>query len=276
MKNLVTASVAAVLLTGCVSSKKYKALETEHQKAQNELSQARLELAACLEKQKGQAGQIEDLRKYNDRLIQNMGDLSTITRKSAENLERSLESISQKDLQIRALNEAMSKKDSITLALVTALKGELGNLDDEDVQISVDKGVVYVSLSDRMLFRSGSAHVSADAKGVLGKVANILKRHPQLEVMVEGHTDNVPIQTDCVLDNWDLSAKRSAAIVRILQQDHGVAPERLVLAGRSFYKPIAGNETAEGRAINRRTRILILPKLDEFFGLLEEGKANMK
>lgn len=276
MKVVYLAGVLALTLTSCVSSKKYKALEEQNNKAQTELSQARLELASCLEKQSAAQKQMEDLKRTNSQLLNNLGDLSSMSRKSAENLERSLESINQKDLQIRALNAAMSKKDSVTLALVTSLKGELGDLSDEDVQISVEKGVVYVSLSDRMLFSSGSARVSDKAKGVLGKVAKILQRHEQLEVMVEGHTDNKAINTDCIQDNWDLSAKRAASVVRILQEDHQVAPERLILAGRSYYKPLADNNTAEGRSQNRRTRILILPKLDEFFGLIEEGKQQMK
>ena len=147
----------------------------------------------------------------------------------------------------------------------------LGNIADEDIEINVEKGVVYVSISDKLLFRSGSFSVNKAAKEVLGKVAKVINDKPELEFMVEGHTDNVPIKVEGTQDNWDLSVRRATAIVRILQKDFGVAPERMTAAGRGEYIPVADNDTSAGRAKNRRTRIVVLPKLDQFYDLINQG-----
>ena len=160
------------------------------------------------------------------------------------------------------MQDAVTKKDSVTLALVTSLKGVLGNMSDEDIEINVEKGVVYVSISDKLLFRSGSYTVTAKAKEVLGKVAKVVNDKPDLEFMVEGHTDNVPIKIEGIVDNWDLSVKRATAVVRILENDFDVAPARI---------PVADNDTSANRAKNRRTRIVVLPKLDQFYDLIEQG-----
>jgi len=174
-------------------------------------------------------------------------------------------------LRIQNMQDAMTKTDSVTLALVTSLKGVLGNMSDEDIQINVEKGVVYVSISDKLLFRSGSHTVTKQAKDVLGKVAKVVNDKPELEFMVEGHTDNVPIKLDDIQDNWDLSVKRATAVVRSLQNDFEVAPARMTAAGRSYYMPVADNDTASNRAKNRRTRIVVLPKLDQFYDLIAQG-----
>lgn len=189
-----------------------------------------------------------------------MGNLTTLTQKGAENLEKSLESLREKDLTIRRLQDAVTRRDSVNLALVQSLKGVLGNLDDQDIEISVEKGVVYVSISDKLLFSSGSYTVTNKAKEVLGKVATVVKNKPDFEFMVEGHTDNVPIRTASIKDNWDLSVLRATAVVRILQDDFKVDPKRMTAAGRSQYVPVVGNDTAQERAKNRRTRIVVLPK----------------
>jgi len=154
--------------------------------------------------------------------------------------------------------------------LVMNLKGAIGNLDDKDINIKVDKGVVYVDISDKLLFKSGSYDVTDRAKEVLGKVATVLKNQPEIEFMVEGHTDNVPFKGSGVLaDNWDLSVKRATTVVKILQKQYGLDPGKMAAAGRSEYLPVTSNDSAEGRAANRRTRIVILPQLDQFFKLLE-------
>lgn len=272
MKRVVLVPVlVAAVMSSCVSKKKYTALQTQHQETADALSTAKLKLAECLDDRENRRKEIEYLKNTNYQLLNNVGNLSTLSKKEAENLEKSLESIKEKDMQIRTLNEAINKKDSVTLALVTSLKGALGNLDDEDIQINVEKGVVYVSISDKLLFKSGSYQVSDRAKEVLGKVATVVKNKPGIDIMVEGHTDNVPIQNAVLQDNWDLSVKRATSIVRILQEDHGVPPQRMTAAGRSYYIPVSTNDTKEGRAANRRTRIIVLPKLDEFFGMIEEG-----
>ncbi len=211
------------------------------------------------------------MKANNQDLINNIGNLTTLSQKGAENLEMSLESMKEKDVRIQRMQDAVTKKDSVTLALVTSLKGVLGNLSDDDIQINVEKGVVYVSISDKLLFRSGSYTVTKQAKDVLGKVAKVVNDKPELEFMVEGHTDNVPIKSDGILDNWDLSVKRATAVVRILEKDFAVAPARMTAAGRSFYVPLMENDSPSNRAKNRRTRIVVLPKLDQFYDLIEQG-----
>jgi chemotaxis protein MotB len=197
--------------------------------------------------------------------------MATLSKQEAVNLEKSLEQIREQDLRIRSLHDALTKKDSITLALVVSLKSSLGNLNDTDVVVNVEKSVVFISLSDKMLFKSGSTQLSARAQEVLGKVATVLNDKPDMEVLVEGHTDNVPISRDCFKDNWDLSTSRATAITRVLQNDYKVDPARITAGGRSQYVPLATNDTPEGRSTNRRIRIVILPKLDQFYGMIEEG-----
>lgn len=272
---LMTATIALVF-SSCVSKKKYAELEAQHQETEDMLNTTTVKLNACLEDKEELREQIGTLSNQNAALLNNVGKLSTLSTQEAKNLERSLESIQEKDLRIRTMQEAMNKKDSVTLALVTSLKGALGNLDDEDIQINVEKGVVYVSISDKLLFKSGSYEVSERAKEVLSKVAKVVKNKPNLDFMVEGHTDNVPIKNAVLEDNWDLSVKRATSIVRILQNQFGVEPARMTAAGRSYYVPVASNETAEGRAANRRTRIVILPKLDQFYSMIEEGMEEAK
>ena len=268
--------MAALLLSSCVSKKKYAELEALQQETQDQLNTATVKLNACLEDKDRLNAQINQLSNQNSALLNNVGDLATLSKKEAENLERSLESIKEKDLKIQRMQDAINKKDSVTLALVTSLKGALGNLNDEDIQINVEKGVVYVSISDKLLFDSGKYNISPRAMEVLGKVAQVVKSRPEIEFMVEGHTDDQPIRNAVLQDNWDLSVKRATSVVRVLQEEFGVEPQRMTAAGRSYYVPVATNETAEGRAKNRRTRIVILPKLDQFFGLIEEGLEEAK
>ena len=270
-KIMLFTATAALLLSSCVSQKKYAELEAQQRETQDQLNTATVKLYACLEDKERLNEQIGRLNNQNSALLNNVGDLATLSKKEAENLERSLESIKEKDLTIQRMQDAINKKDSVTLALVTSLKGVLGNMSDEDIQINVEKGVVYVSISDKLLFASGKYNVTSRAKEVLGKVAQVVKNRPEIEFMVEGHTDNVPIRNAVLQDNWDLSVKRATSVVRVLQEEFGVEPQRMTAAGRSYYVPLDTNETAEGRAKNRRTRIVILPKLDQFYNLIEEG-----
>jgi chemotaxis protein MotB len=270
-----------VLLSSCVSQKKYAELEAKHKETQDLLNSATVKLNSCLEDKATAMAQLQTLedqnaflKANNQELINNMGNLTTLTTKGAENLEKSLESLQEKDLTIRKLQDAITRRDSVNLSLVQSLKGVLGNLDDEDIEISVEKGVVFVSISDKLLFRSGSYNVTNAAKQVLGKVAKVVNNKPDFEFMVEGHTDNVPYRSGVLLDNWDLSAKRATSIVRILQNDFGVDPARMTAAGRSYYVPLMDNNSAANRAKNRRTRIVVLPKLDQFYSMIEEGMKD--
>jgi len=220
--------------------------------------------------------QMANLQKENEYLKQNsttllnqLQALSVMSSSQAESVKKSLENIGAKDAYIQNLQQAISKKDSLNMVLVMNLKGAIGNLDDKDINIKVDKGVVYIDISDKLLFASGKYDVTEKAKVVLGKVAMVLKNQPDIEFMVEGHTDNVPFKSGVLLDNWDLSVKRATSVIRILQNEYGLQPSHMTAAGRSEYIPVTDNNTAEGRAANRRTRIVILPQLDQFFQLLE-------
>ncbi len=280
-KFIIALSMLTLVTTSCVSKKKYAELEARNKQTEDLLNTATIKLNMCLDEKNNLAYKIESLKNQNDllkennqQLINNMGNLTTLTQKGAENLEKSLESLREKDLTIKNLRDAVTRRDSVNLALVQSLKGVLGNLDDQDVDVKVEKGVVFINISDKMLFSSGSYTISKNAKSVLEKVAKVVKNKPDFEFMVEGHTDNVNIKTGCIRDNWDLSVMRATEIVRVLQKDFGVAPERMTAAGRSYYVPLASNGDANGRAQNRRTRIVVLPKLDQFYTMIEEGMKD--
>ncbi len=269
----------ALLLSSCVSQKKYADMEAKAKEAQDLLNSATVKLNSCLEdkaaatsKMKTLEDQNAFLKANNQDLINNMGNLTTLTSKGADNLEKSLESLKEKDLTIRKLNDAITRRDSVNLALVQSLKGVLGNLDDEDIEISVEKGVVFVSISDKLLFRSGSFNVTSRAKEILGKVAQVVNNKPDFEFMVEGHTDTDPYNSGVLYDNWDLSVKRATSVVRILQKDYGVDPKRMTAAGRGEYIPVSATDKAK----NRRTRIVVLPKIDQFYSMIEEGMKDPK
>lgn len=276
MKKLLLFAVGAMLVLGsCVSKKEYAALQAKQKETQDLLNTATVKLNSCLTDKAAAVARVQsleeriaDLRKTNQDLIQSSKDLTMLTQQGATNLEKSLESLREKDLKITRLQDALNKKDSVTLALVTSLKKEVG-LDDPDIEINVEKGVVFISLSDKVLFKTGSYNLSSRANEILGKVATVINGKPDFEAMVEGHTDNVPYQSGVLLDNWDLSVKRSTAVVRKLQE-LGVKPEQLIAAGRGEYIPLVDNDTAENRATNRRTKILVLPKIDQFYTMIED------
>ena len=277
-------SVVAIILaagsfSACVTKKKYRELESRNKNIMSDMGAASAKLIECdrekieaLARLRAMEEQNVYLKKNSDDLINNVGNLTTLTSKGASNLEKSLESIKEKDVRITRLQDALTKKDSVTLAIVTSLKSSLGNVNDQDIEINVEKGVVFVSIADKLLFQSGSYTVQDAAKTVLGKVATVVKAKPDFEIMVEGHTDNVPVSKgSLLLDNWDLSVKRATAIVRVLQNEFAIEPGRIVAAGRGEYVPLTSNDTPDGRARNRRTRIIVLPKLDQFYKMVEEG-----
>ncbi|NCT19169.1 MAG: hypothetical protein COZ75_04985 [Flavobacteriaceae bacterium CG_4_8_14_3_um_filter_34_10] len=275
MKKLMLMLSVVALLSSCVSQKKYAALEEQYKTTQDLLNSATVKLNSCLEeraalqaKSKALEQSLADMRKTNQDLIQSSKELTMLTSKGATNLEKSLESLKEKDLKISRLQDALNKKDSVTLALVTSLKKEVG-LNDQDIEINVEKGVVYISLSDKVLFKSGSYILSTRANEILGKVATVINSKPDFEALVEGHTDNVPYQSGVLLDNWDLSAKRATAVVRKLME-LGANPAQLIAAGRSEYVPLVPNTTAENKSTNRRTKIYVLPKIDQFYDMIEK------
>jgi chemotaxis protein MotB len=271
MKRIILAlSVVALLSTSCVSKKKFVALEAKNKEIQDLLNSCTVKLNMCLTEKEAFASQIEFLKKNNDNLIQNIDNMTTLSTKGAQNIEKALEAIKEKDIKISRMQDALTKKDSVTLALVTSIKSSVG-VTDPDIEVNVEKGVVFISIADKLLFKSGSYLVSDRAKEVLAKVAKIINDKPTFECMVEGHTDNVPfIGNNILIDNWDLSAKRSTAIVRVLTKDLKVNPKQLIAAGRGEFIPLVENNSVTNRAINRRTRIVILPKIDEFYEMIEK------
>lgn len=282
--NLSLCLLAGLSFLSCVSAKKFNTLQQQdkarydslYSSMQNQLKTCNDANAALGQQKAGLQSQVDELNRQlpvikenNTQLLKQLQDLSVISSSQAESIKKSLDNIGAKDIYIRDLQAALAHRDSLNLALVMNLKGVLGNLDDQDINIKIEKGVIYVDISDKLLFRSGSYTVTEPAKAVLGKVATVLNNQPDIEFMVEGHTDSVPYLQGVLLDNWDLSVKRATSVIRILQSQYHIPPEKMTAAGRSEYITVATNTTPEGRAANRRTRIVILPQLDQFFKLLE-------
>ena len=262
--------VALVATTSCGTKKKIADLEAKNKEVQDLLNTATIKLNSCLTEKESLAGQIDFLKKSNTDLINNMNNVTTLSAKGAQNIEKALETIKEKDLKITRMQDALTRKDSMTLALVTSIKGAVG-IADPDIEVNVEKGVVFISIADKLLFKSGSYVVSDKAKEVLANVGKIINSKPDFECMVEGHTDNVPFTGNAILlDNWDLSVKRSTAIVRVLTNDLKVNPAQLIAAGRGQFIPLVENNSSANRATNRRTRIVILPKIDQFYEMIEK------
>lgn len=275
-KSIIALSLVAITLTSCGTKKKIAALEAQNKECQDLLNSTTMKLNLCLSEKDALQKNNEYLKSNTSDLINAQKEMTLLTSKGATNLEKSLESLKEKDLKITRLQDALTRKDSVTLALVTSLKSAVG-ISDPDIEINVEKGVVFISIADKLLFKSGSYVVSDRAKEVLAKVAKVVNSRPTFECMVEGHTDNVPFTGNAVLvDNWDLSVKRSTAIIRVLVADLGVKPSQLIAAGRGEFIPLVDNNTVDNRAKNRRTRIVVLPKIDEFYDMIEKEMKNQK
>ncbi len=291
MKQLLILVSAVVMMTSCNSKKRMaeiKSIQDARDKAiasLNDCDKRTADLRAQLstqttdlESKTKQVGdlqaQIDYLKKTNTNLLDRMSDLSIVSKSGAESIKKSLETLNEQTKYTNNLNASIQRKDSINLALVMNLKRSLDDINDQDVQVEVKKGVVYVSISDKLLFRSGSYDITPRAETVLGKVAKVVNDHKDLDILVEGHTDIVPIATASIKDNWDLSALRATSVVRTLQTKFGVQPSRMTAGGRSEYAPKDDNSNSAGRQQNRRTEIIITPKLDQFFNLLSNGQAG--
>lgn len=272
-------AIAAILLfssSGCVSKKKYNEQVSKYESLKSNHDKMVIDLNNCLsDKDQKQLkiaaleAEVSDLKSKSNALLNQLSDLSVITKSQAESIKKSLDNISSKDAYIKDLQVAMAKKDSLNLALVMNLKGALKDINDQDIEVKVEGSAVFISISDKLLFKSGSYDISTKANDVLGKVALVMKSQPDIQFMVEGHTDNNPIKTTNIKDNWDLSVLRATSVVRSLQNNHGIDPKRMIAAGRSEFIPVVSNEGVANKALNRRTRIVILPQLDQFFKLIE-------
>lgn len=281
VRSIIAIAGVAVVMASCSAPRELRKAKAENKTLDSLYRDLQNQLLACEDGRKRSSAdyqlqiknlneQLSNVKGSNAQMVNQLKDLSVITGKQAESINKSLDNIGAKDNYIRDLQSAISRKDSLNMALVMNLKGAIGNMDDKDINIKVDKGVVYIDISDKLLFKSGSYQVNDGAKTVLGKVAKVLLNQPDIEFMVEGHTDNVPYKSSgVILDNWDLSVKRATSVVRILQDEYNIPPAKMTAAGRGEYVPVNTNDTAEGKAANRRTRIVILPQLDQFFKLLE-------
>jgi len=292
MNFVLLAGISSTLLFSCVSNKKLQEAEAKYTQLNGAYLEAQSKLRDCENASRdstddfgrkrvayeGQIASLNDqvnfLKQNNNQVLSQLKDLSVISGSQAESIKKSLDNIGAKDSYIQNLQSAIARKDSLNMQLVMNLKGAIGDLNDKDINIKVEKGVVYIDISDKLLFKSGKYEVTEQAKAVLGKVAAVLNNQPSIEFLVEGHTDSIPFRNGLLLDNWDLSVKRATSVVRILQDQYGISPARITAAGRADYQPVADNTTEEGRAANRRTRIVILPQLDQFFKLLEKPQGQ--
>ena len=283
-------ALSVIMLASCVSKKKFTALEADLKTANEQLGKCgeslndyMARLTACSselntlktektlreEQVADLRAQLADCKTQRDKQVTQVGDMAVMSQTANENMKLTLAQLAEKDKYIHLLQAAKTKADSINLALSANLKANLKDgIEDKVVEIKVDKTVVMINLSDKMLFKTGSSNLTPKASEVLGKIASIVNERPDFEVMIEGYTDNVPISSDCVKDNWDLSVKRATSVVRVLQDTYKIDPNRLIAAGRGEFNALAPNDTPENRAINRRTRIIIMPKLDQFYDLL--------
>ncbi len=278
MKRLSVALLSVILISSCVSKKEYAALELKHQNTEKELLAVKTNLQKCLiEKEKEDTRvfalkeQVKSLKQDKKTALKQVENLTVLTQSSSDNIKSVISQLSEKDKYINGVRKAMTQKDSLNLAIKYHLTRNLTDgIQDKDIEVNVEKTVVFISISDKLLFKSASYNVTEKAYPVLEKIAKVINDQPKMEVMIEGHTDSKSIKTEFLQDNWDLSAMRATSITRILQYKYGVKPERLIAAGRSQYVPLAPNDNDVNRAKNRRTKIIIMPKLNQFFELLEQ------
>lgn len=270
-------ALACIVLSSCAAKKELSAVRVDLQEKDKLVENLRVDLKEANTAINFKQREIESLQKQlsdckdqRDKQLTQVGDLTVLSKSANENIGETLNQLRNKDKYIHMLQSARSKADSINLALAINLKGVLKQgLDDRDITIEVDKTVVMINISDSMLYKTGQYTLTDRAGEVLAKIAKVVASRPELEVMVEGYTDNVPIRNECIKDNWDLSVKRATSVVRALQDDYNVDPNRLIAAGRGQFNTLAENTSAQGRSINRRTRIVLMPKLKQFYDLLD-------
>ena len=272
---MIAAIAATALLSSCVTKKEYAKLQSDYANLQKDLTDARVELATCVSNSKSLDDRLAEAKANNAELMQAyktiQESLDKSINQSGTNISKLVDEINASNKYIKQLVDAKSKSDSLNLALSNKLTRSLSKSELKGVDVQVLKGVVYISLNDNMLYKSGSYEISDQAGETLSKIAKIITDYKDYEVLVEGNTDNVPISRENIRNNWDLSCLRASSVVQALQNQYGVDPSRLSAAGRGEYNLIESNDTVEGRARNRRTQIIITPKLDQFLELIEEA-----
>lgn len=278
-------ALASVLCTSCVSKKSFEALQLENKSLKSENASlkeaqqtAALQLTECNTQGKSLQQRLEDEQKRNAELKKQYRDLQASLDKSLAqnsqgsiNISKLVDEINASNKFIKQLVEAKDKSDSLNMVLTNNLTRSLTNAEKQEVDVQVLKGVVYISLADNMLYKSGSYEINSRASETLSKIAKIIKDYKNYDVLIEGNTDNIPISRTNIRNNWDLSCLRASSVVQALQNDYGVDPKRLTAGGRGEYNPVANNATELGKQRNRRTQIIITPKLDEFMDLIEEA-----
>jgi chemotaxis protein MotB len=282
MKKLSFLLLTAVIVSSCVSKKDFVTLQSKHDQAKTELVDIKANLQKCLIESEKESSkvfslteQVKYLKEDKKTALKQVENLTVLTQSSSDNIKNVISQLSEKDKYINGVRKAMTQKDSLNLAIKFHLTKNLTDgIQDNDIEVNVEKTVVFISISDKLLFKSGSYNVTENAYTVLEKIAKVINGQPQMEVMIEGHTDATPIKRDLIQDNWDLSALRATSITRILQYKYGVNPERLIAAGRSLYIPLVPNDTDENKSKNRRTKIIIMPKLNQLFDLLEQDNSK--
>lgn len=263
--------VSSFAISSCVSKKDLEACQTQNNRLNTQYQDAREQLAAATARINSLQQQLNSCESTNKSLQDNLAKSLTNANSNNVNIAKLVDQINESNQYIRHLVEVKSKSDSLNMVLTNNLTRSLSKEDMKDVDVQVMKGVVYISLSDNMLYKSGSYEISDAANATLAKIAKIIKDYKDYDVLIEGNTDNVPIQKTNIRNNWDLSCLRASSVVQALQTKFGVDPKRLTAGGRGEYNPIADNGTSAGKTKNRRTQIIITPKLDEFMELI--GKA---
>jgi chemotaxis protein MotB len=281
MKKILMLLVAAILLSSCVSKKKYMALEQENGEIKSELTKTKVEkedlenkfakiqerVDRYNEKINSLNEDVEGLKIENDIKLDVNKDGTVMSNESKRRMLVTLENVDPAKLA-----EAKTLKDSMNLAIQYNLEKTMDTSElneDEDIAVNINETVVMISISDKMLFNSGSYRISSKADNILQKLADVINSEESIDVMVEGHTDSRGINTEHIKDNWDLSVLRATSVVRKLQNKYNVEPSKLIASGRSSYQPLVDNDTRENRAKNRRTRIILMPNIDKFFALME-------
>jgi chemotaxis protein MotB len=270
--------VAATLTQSCVSNKKFAELQSTNTQLQQSNQELNSRLQASESDLSGSKIRVKSLEEQIASERANVASLQEALTKclnssnqGGANISKLVDEINSSNKYIQQLVNSKNKSDSLNVVLTNNLTRSLSREEMNDVNVQVLKGVVYISLSDNMLYKSGSYEISDKASATLGKIAKIIKDYNGYDVLIEGNTDNVPISMPNIRNNWDLSALRASSVVQSLQNNYGVDPKRLTAGGRGEYNPVAGNETAAGKMQNRRTQIIITPKLDQFMDLI--GKA---
>ena len=284
MKNfkLFVPALAMLLMTGCVSKKKlaevqgnYDNLKTEHAALQKDYNEAQVRIAEYTSDSKSLAARLKEEQERNKEMREAYSKLQSSYQSNVQqgnvNISKLVDEINASNKFIKQLVDAKTKSDSLNQALTNKLTRSLTRQEMNDVEVQVLKGVVYISLADNMLYKSGSYEIGDRAGETLSKIAKIITDYKDYDVLVEGNTDNVPISQKNIRNNWDLSALRASSVVQALQNQYGVDPKRLSAAGRGEYNPVASNATAVGKQRNRRTQIIITPKLDQFMDLIDEA-----